>query len=686
MKTFSALLFLSLSLSTYAQRDSISTAKNAEEVVVTATRTVKKEKDIAVPMALIDGKQIQLSGLTRLNEILAEQTGLTLVNDHGTGIQIQGFDPAYTMVLIDGEPLLGRTAGTLELSRISLRNVKRIEILKGGGSCLYGSEAMGGVLNIITYPPSEQLNAGGFIRYGSNSTTDVGADASGKTGKISWYGFINRYSTKGFDLLPDRPGTSVSPYENYTGNIRLFFPLGRSWEGKLSGRYFIETQKPSQLYTAGAVFTQSSQLSDGNYTFSAEKQLSNGWLVKNKFYSSLYTAKTELLIGELDEGTNFRQSFNRLEATAERNLNTKHAVNSGIGLVHEQLRSDRYSGDPSFNSLYFFIQDDYKPANKLNLVGGIRFDHHGAFGDQISPKLSALYKLKPWLRLKSSFGSGFKAPDFRQLYLDFSNPVVGYSVFGSRNAVNRIGDLEQQGLITRRLSALNQIHELTAEVSRSVNVGFSIDLGKKTELSANAFLNSIHNLIETLPVAEKTNGQFIYSYINLNRVITRGLEFNLKSNPIKNLQVSGGYQYLEAYDPGVVKAVEAGEYFLKDPNSTRTVTMKRSHYKGLFNRSPHSGNVKLSYSFKKAGIETSLRWIYRSSYGFADANGNLILDITDEFVKGYSLVNASISKSIKTFTIQFTTENIFNYKQALYLPSTPGRLYNLAIFWKLNQS
>src|SRR3546814_3425835 len=108
--------------------------------------------------------------MVRLDDDLVEQTGLTLVSDHSTGFQMQGFDPDYTRILLDGQPLIGRTTGTLELSRVAVGNIERIEIVKGPSSSLYGSEALAGVINIITRDP--EIGARGTLsaRYGSNQT------------------------------------------------------------------------------------------------------------------------------------------------------------------------------------------------------------------------------------------------------------------------------------------------------------------------------------------------------------------------------------------------------------------------------------------------------------------------------------------------------------------------------------
>ena len=145
---------------------------NGDSVVVTATRSERMMGNITVPVTLINAKAIQQSGSTRLTDILKEQTGLTITSGFGAGIQLQGLNPDYTIILINGEPLVGRTAGVLDLNRIALGNIKKIEIVKGPSSSLYGSEAMAGVINIITdNTVSKPLQAS--LRYGSYNTKDV---------------------------------------------------------------------------------------------------------------------------------------------------------------------------------------------------------------------------------------------------------------------------------------------------------------------------------------------------------------------------------------------------------------------------------------------------------------------------------------------------------------------------------
>ena len=162
-------------------------SKDLQEVVITATRTERKMGNVGVPVTLISQKTIQQSGSLRLNDILQEQTGLVVTGGTGSnavgggvfgnGIQMQGFSPDHTMILLDGEPLIGRQGGVMDLSRFTVGNIKKIEIVRGPSSSLYGSEAMGGVVNIITEPVqgiSNRLS----LRTGSFNQSDLAVSGS----------------------------------------------------------------------------------------------------------------------------------------------------------------------------------------------------------------------------------------------------------------------------------------------------------------------------------------------------------------------------------------------------------------------------------------------------------------------------------------------------------------------------
>ena len=146
--------FSMLSQTVDKKKDSLKTEK-LDEVVITATRTIRQLSTLPMPVTIVTKEAIKKSNSVRLGDILNEQTGLITIPDFGggEGIQLQGLDSQYTLILIDGVPLIGRSAGTLDLNRVTIGNIKQIEVVKGASSSLYGSEALGGVVNIITDTP-----------------------------------------------------------------------------------------------------------------------------------------------------------------------------------------------------------------------------------------------------------------------------------------------------------------------------------------------------------------------------------------------------------------------------------------------------------------------------------------------------------------------------------------------------
>ena len=155
-----------------------------DEVNMISNRTKNNPESLvnskysAMPVTVIDRKTIELMGSRRLDEVLKEQTGIAIVNNIGggarsIGVQMQGFGSEYIMVLIDGQPMVGRNNGNFDLSRISVSNIERIEIIKGASSSLYGSEALGGTINIITRHGVTNPQMQAALSYGSLNIVDA---------------------------------------------------------------------------------------------------------------------------------------------------------------------------------------------------------------------------------------------------------------------------------------------------------------------------------------------------------------------------------------------------------------------------------------------------------------------------------------------------------------------------------
>ena len=169
---------LSLSLGQQSPSDTLDIT-SLEQIILTATRTERHLSSLPVAADIVTAEEIKKTNSVRLSDLLSEQTGLITIPDFdgGEGIQLQGMDSQYILILIDGVPLVGRKAGTLDIGRITTGNIKQIEIIKGASSSLYGSDALGGVINIITQTHESGFQASVEHRIASfnnqNSTSNI---------------------------------------------------------------------------------------------------------------------------------------------------------------------------------------------------------------------------------------------------------------------------------------------------------------------------------------------------------------------------------------------------------------------------------------------------------------------------------------------------------------------------------
>lgn len=661
-----------------------------------------------MPVQIIDAASIKIMGSVRLQDALSEQTGLIVVpqiNAQGNGLQLQGFNPDYTLILIDGEPLIGRYTGSLELSRVTTSNIRRIEIVKGPSSSLYGSEALAGVVNILT--EQSAASGGNFnFRYGTNNTSDLSATITAANEKTRFSLFGNRYETAGYDLSPQNFGKTVSPFSNFTLQPKVAWRISPTLDLNISSKIFDETQRFGFEVLSGSLTTKTSgngTTRDLSLNPSLNIRVSDKLKATARFYATTFKTETELRLesgGDIFYKDDFRQSFIRPEFVTVFAPDLKHTLTSGVGAVLETVNTSRYGDRNTRNqsTVYAFAQDEWTVNQKINIISGVRLDQNNIYGSQISPKLSASYRLHKNLLFKTSGGIGFKAPDFRQLYFNFTNSAAGgYTVLGTEVILEKLNELESLGQIEAYLFNPENLEKIRAERSVSINAGMEWKK-ERMNLSVNAFHNEIDNLIENQAVATTVTGQGIYTYRNILTAFTRGIETGFQYNLSPWWTVSAGHQLLFAMDRKVLSDVKNGEYFYRDPESLITARLKPGEYFGLQNRSRHSGNLKIFFHNNKKW-EASLRLIWRSKFGVGDIRGNIqgetippsdinsngILDRYDRFVSGYVLTNISVAREfLPGLRIQAGIDNLLNHREPIFIPNLPGRIAYLSAGWKFN--
>lgn len=658
-----------------AEKDTILT-ENLEEVIVTATRTARQLSAVPLPAQIITNKEIRNINSQRLNDLLNEQTGLISVAelDGGEGIQLQGLDSQYTLILIDGVPLIGRSSGTLDLNRIAVGNIKQIEVVKGASSSLYGSEALGGVINIITTQPNTGVATRIDHRTGSFNTHDTGAELSYKKGKTAFTTFLNRYSSNGYDLDKEDALNTVDPYRNYTFTAKLTYELSEKTDILLSGRYFTEQQDQ----VASETLTGEGAVNEWNVQAKATHRYNEKWDSQLEFYTTRYIATAYL---EEPDRTRFSESdFDQLlirpELRTTYRPNKKNTFTGGLGWSYEALQRTDFVAQPEFNASYLYMQYDAYLTEKLNIIVGARFDHHSEYASQFSPKGAVSYRVNDKIMVKGSMGYGFKAPDFRQLYFDFTNTTVGYTVLGYNAVATALPRLEAEGQIKNIIVPVAAFEEeLKPENSIGVNLGVDYKPATTLDFHLNIFRNTVKDLIDIREIADKENKQNVFSYQNVKRVYTQGFEFNASWKPSARLQFSGGYQLLFAKDRDAEKEFGDGTLYGKPTPASPAVQLNKNDYFGLYNRSRHMANFKVFYNLPEWKADANLRATYRSSYGLFDTNGNLYLDRYDRLVNGYAIFDIAFNKAVTKYgKLGVGMDNFLDFTDAENISTLPGRI------------
>ncbi|NBC01669.1 MAG: TonB-dependent receptor, partial [Bacteroidetes bacterium] len=597
--------------------------------------------------------------------------------DHGTGVQVQGFDPDYTLVLIDGERIIGRTAGTFSLDRISVANVERVEVVRGPSSSLYGSEALAGVVNIITKKARQPLEVSVQTRYGTHDTSDLNARVALQQDNWRARASLNRFASGGYDLAPDQIGNTTPSFTDYAGTARLAYEVSDRTTVSLSSRFAQENLSNTVgVGSPAETHGLAQERRDWSLTPEVQHRLGGSWSAEAAYHAARY--QTDAVVrhdatGEVTDESAFDQFFGEAEAQVRGTLGQSHILTLGAGHIRESLIGDRFDNERRSTDQFFGLaQHEWLARPWLDVTLSARVDAHSAYATQVTPRASVLVRPNEWTRLRASVGSGFKAPAFRQLFLNFTNPTIGYTVLGAEEVSDRLAALQAQGRIQRVDVDPLTLGDIEAERSWAINIGGNVQPAEWLTVDVNLFQNRISNLIDTQPIAARTNGQSVFTYLNLDRVRTRGIESAVSVSPIAGLRVDIGYQLLEAVDLDVLDGIDAGRFFRRTEG--REVRLTRSDYGGLLNRSRHSGTFSVRYTADARGTTAALRGVYRSRYGYRNAYGNAFLDDDRDYAPGYTLWHLTLTQRLTAqLSLQVGGRNLTDYTDPARVPSLSGR-------------
>lgn len=532
------------------------------DVVVTGTRNLEARRDTPIAVEVIDRQTLEESGAENVAEAIENAPGIQIVRELGrAGIQVDGLDPQYTLVLIDGQRATGRVNGTIDLSRFPTERIERIEIVKGASSALYGADALGGVVNIITRRAKRALEAEARASYGTGGIFDGGATIGAVGERYNIRGTLGLDGARAFQIPstarpPGDPSTSGPGIAQGHADLRAEYdvssrhrliargdytyrntgsraatPISRN-DGTLGFLIYAQTNR-SETYSAALTSDLTLEADDP-----ARIQLTlyySGW--REQFLQDLRGVRG-------DTPTIALEHLAQATAQHDMRMSASHFVSVGSELLVERLESNqricrplapgacsgvegptsgRTANDAQRLRASAFLQDEWLLLERprLLLVPGFRADVDTQFGTHPTPKISLRLDPTESLLLRASFGLGFRAPSFRELYLSFTNPSANYYVSGNP--------------------------ELAPETSRNVSIGLELEPGAAIHISASFFWNALSHLIDFRTVREPASGRAgLFEYANVARAVTRGVESSITVRPFRHLALIAGHTFLDA--------------------------------------------------------------------------------------------------------------------------------------------
>jgi outer membrane receptor for ferrienterochelin and colicins len=597
-----------------------------DEVVVTATRRKHILKDVPVTTELITRDDMLVTGALTVDQALKSHVGITIEDDlSGKGAVLRGVDPSRVLILIDGHRVIGRVQGSIDLGQISLSDIDRIEIVKGSGSTLYGSDAMGGVVNIITKKPVNSRRLSSSIEYGSFSTFDPEFQLEAARGNYGLLFSGKHEQTDGFDLLKDTPHTNgQEAIKRYNLNTKLGVGLAKSFYNELSLGYMHEKKQ----------WIESEWHEGLQQTLVYDDYEWNDRYDAGTMHRLVVSPRTELEASF--HGSYYDHDWSKYTAAGFQNdssvtneyivdgsLQGNHTfapgliLTSGGDMAKEELESTQIS-EGKKNVIYgdLYSQIEWSPFTALTFLPGIRWERHQTYGNHYNPSMNLKWAPNDRLAFRAGAGEGFRAPSIKELYFIFDHSAAGYIVYGG-------GD------------------QLDPEKSRNYSLSAELNYGRRGLHRLTLFRNDLSNLIEfDLIEFTPTYWRGVYRYQNIVKARTQGIEWESKVKILSDWDLSFSYTYLQA----------------------RNLTEDTD----LINRPQHTAKVSSVYAFPRwdAGFTV---WGAYNDRKLWTSEGETPERISKTYAPKWMVWNLNLYKRFfKSFEVYFRIENITNEINATY--------------------
>ncbi len=596
--------------------------KTLDEIIITANKFPQKQSTTGKVVTVITKEQIEKSGGQSVSQILNEQAGISIsgaLNNLGSNqtVYVRGSSAGRTLILMDGIPVYDPSVNNnyFDLNLISLNNVESIEICRGAQSTLYGSDAVAGVINIITIKKdiTKPFNVKASASAGNYGTYRGNVQLNGRANKLIYNIRYEKLTSNGFSSAYDSAGFKNFDKDSYNGDVaaasleyrvmsdlsfKTFIQYSRYKTGLDAGAFTDEkdyTVNNKSLITGLNAHYQKNNINiTGNYQYTETRRNyfndsldQPGFII---FSTDNYVGQTHF--AEVFNNINLSKNFTLLQGTDYRysNFHSEYFSLSSYGPYTSIFKDTSQSQSSLYGSLLYKALTE-----KLNIELGGRLNVHSRYGSNSTYTFNPSYSINGHFRFFGSLATGFKAPTLYQLYSDYGN----LGLKPERSKTYEIGFQQQHKLLTTRIVYFD----------RKITDGLDFD-------------------------------NVNFKYFNFTSQKVHGIEVETKIIPAKNFIISANYTYLKPRE-----------------ESQSRITFKDSTYTYLIKRPANTLNINAGYQFGN-GIYISISGKYASShYDVGDYQQPDIL------LNSYFLLNANAEYKFKKYIRLFVTaQNLFNKK------------------------
>ncbi len=433
---------------------SLNDSINLEPIVVTGSYSPKALKDAPVVTRLITLHDIKIADATNIQDMLTQEIpGLEFgfAMSQETSLNMSGFGGNAVLFLVDGERMAGETMDNVDYNRMSLDNAGRIEIVKGASSALYGSNAVGGVVNIISRENKEPWTANVNSRFNTfGKEWRHGASFSFNTAKWN--------SQTSFQHTSIDPVNLPKPYSSEEIAMELMkkaqgLPYDESVlkdDSNLSRLYGQKTYNIKErviwratdqltLTGRGSYFFRTSERDTYNYHFNAfgaglkgKYAWNNGRHLEVSYAFDQYDKANFMPDGTRTHDHDYSNQQHVVHALFSNSFGKNNLI-LGADYMHDYLTTYQFIDNSSNtqNNADGFAQFDWNITDKLNIVGSIRYDYFSASAKKaLTERLAVVFK-QPWMTFRANYASGFRAPTLKEMYMHFDMGNMGYMIMGN---------------------------------------------------------------------------------------------------------------------------------------------------------------------------------------------------------------------------------------------------------------